>query len=110
MGSGSSRHEEELDLINEYQMVRTEYDQAHGEVIIYKNRFSSEEIMVKEKIYDNQELFTRQKNMAGVRSTLNRDHVFTLIYSKCKKFNISNKTTLKPKKSISSKRIKFKKA
>ena len=88
MGSGHSRDEEELDLINEYQMVRTEYNQTHGEFTIYKNRNSNSYILVKERVYETQSAFNKQREMAALRKNLNAEHIFTLVWSKCNIFHL----------------------
>jgi hypothetical protein len=86
MGSGHSKDEEEIDLINEYQMIRTEFNQTLGEFTIYKHRNSTQHLLVKERVYETQSNFSKQREMAAVRCKLNQEHILTLIWSKCNIF------------------------
>jgi hypothetical protein len=89
MGSGHSKDEEEIDLINEYQMIRTEFNQTLGEFKIYKHRSSNQHLLVKERIYETESSFNQQREMAAVRCKLNQEHILTLIWSKCNIFPYS---------------------
>jgi hypothetical protein len=89
MGSGHSKDEEEIDLINEYQMIRREFNQTLGEFTIYKHRNSNQHLLVKERVYETQSSFNKQREMAAVRCKLNQEHILTLIWSKCNIFPYS---------------------
>lgn len=84
MGSTDSKDNNNLDLINEYTVLKTEYDQRFGEVTIYKHKKLNELVLVKEKIFDSQSTYERTREMANVRSKMNQDHVCSVIYSNCK--------------------------
>ena len=84
MGGTESKDNNNLDLINEYTTLKTEYDQRFGEVTIYKHKKLNELVLVKEKIFDGQASYEKTKSMANNRSKMNQDLVCSVIYSNCK--------------------------
>ena len=84
MGASDSKDNNNLDLINEYTILKTEYDQRFGEVTVYKHKKLNELVLVKEKIFDGQASYEKTKDMANNRSKMNQDLVCSVIYSKCK--------------------------
>lgn len=90
MGSTDSSNNNELDLVNEYINLKTEYDQRFGEVTIYKHRRVNELVLVKEKLFESRQQFEKFRDMAEVRSKLNHEYISTVIYSKCNLPYITN--------------------
>jgi len=84
MGASDSKDNNNLDLINEYTVLKTEYDQRFGEVTVYKHKKLNELVLVKEKIFDGQHSYEKTKDMANNRSKMNQDLVCSVIYSNCK--------------------------
>ena len=84
MGASDSKDNNNLDLINEYTVLKTEYDQRFGEVTVYKHKKLNELVLVKEKIFDGQASYQKTKDMANNRSKMNQDLVCSVIYSNCK--------------------------
>ena len=85
MGANNAKSDNDLDLINEYIQLKTEYDHRFGEVMIYKHKRLNELVLVKEKVYENQKVYDINREMAKDRAKMNHEHISTIIYSN---FNI----------------------
>ena len=81
MGNENQKPTDELDLVGEYTQIRAEYDVRFGDVSIYKHKRLNEYVLVKEKIYENQKMLERHKEMASERSKMNHEHISTIIYT-----------------------------
>lgn len=81
MGVSDSKEDQSNQLhLDDYYLIRTEFDQRFGEIQIFKNKHDSSLVLLKDKVFESKEKYESYKNEADIRKRINSSYICPLLY------------------------------